>query len=104
MAFLVGQRTQEIGVRMALGATPRDITQMVLSRAARWTAAGLAGGLIGSLFATRILRSMLFDVPERDPWTYGMVLPLLLLIALTAAWIPSRRAARVHPMTALRHE
>ncbi|MGA2599735.1 MAG: ABC transporter permease [Bryobacteraceae bacterium] len=104
MAFLVGQRTQEIGVRMALGATPRDITQMVLSRAARWTVAGLAGGLIGSLFATRILRSMLFDVPERDPWTYGMVLPLLLLIALTAAWIPSRRAARVHPMTALRHE
>jgi ABC-type lipoprotein release transport system permease subunit len=47
---------------------------------------------------------MLFDVPERDPWTYGMVLPLLLPIALTAAWIPSRRAARVHPMTALRHE
>ncbi len=104
MAFLVGQRTQEIGVRMALGATPRDITQMVLSRAARWTVAGLVCGLIGSLFATRILRSMLFDVPERDPWTYGMVLPLLLLIALAAAWIPSRRAARVHPMTALRHE
>ena len=104
MAFLVGQRTQEIGVRMALGATPRDITQMVLSRAARWTVAGLVCGLVGSLFATRILRSMLFDVPERDPWTYGIVLPLLLLIALAAAWIPSRRAARVHPMTALRHE
>lgn len=104
MAFLVGQRTQEIGVRMALGATPRDITQMVLSRAARWTVAGLACGLVGSLFATRILRTMLFDVPERDPWTYGVVLPLLLFIALAAAWIPSRRAARVHPMTALRHE
>jgi putative ABC transport system permease protein len=104
MAFLVGQRTPEIGVRMALGATPGAIAKLVLSRAARWTLAGAALGLIGSLFTTRLLRTLLFEVPERDPWTYGAVLPLLLVVALAAAWIPSRRAARVHPMTALRHE
>ena len=89
---------------MALGATPGAITKLVLSRAALWTSAGLLVGLVGSLFATRVLRSMLFDVPERDPFTYATVVPLLLLVALAAAWIPSRRAARVHPMTALRYE
>jgi putative ABC transport system permease protein len=104
MAFLVGQRTQEIGVRMALGATPRVITRLILSHAAVWTLGGAVVGLIGSLFATRAVRSLLFEVPEHDPWTLGMVLPGLLLAALTAAWIPSVRAARVDPMTALRHE
>jgi putative ABC transport system permease protein len=104
MAFLVGQRTQEIGVRMALGATPGAITKLVLSRAAAWTLAGALAGLVGSLFATRAIQSMLFEVPARDPWTFFVVLPMLLLIALGAAWIPTLRAARVDPMTALRHE
>jgi putative ABC transport system permease protein len=104
MAFLVGQRTQEIGVRMALGATPGSIARLVLSRAMRWTLAGMALGLTGSWFAAGILRSMLFEVPDRDPWTLGISLPVLLAIALAAAWIPSRRAARVDPVTALRHE
>jgi ABC-type antimicrobial peptide transport system permease subunit len=104
MAFLVGQRTQEIGVRMALGATPVAISKMVLSRAAAWTLAGVALGLAGSFFAVRAIQSMLFDVPAHDPWTFGVAAPLLLLIALGAAWIPSLRAARVDPMTALRHD
>ena len=104
MSFLVGQRTQEIGVRMALGATPRAITKLILSHAAVWTLGGALAGLIGSLFAFRAVRSLLFEVPERDPWTLAVVLPGLLLVALAAAWIPSRRAARVDPMTALRHE
>jgi len=104
MAFLVGQRTQEIGVRMALGATPGVITKLVLSRAAGWTLAGMLVGLVGSLFATRAIQSMLFDVSARDPWTFMVVLPVLLLIALSAASIPMLRAARVDPMTALRHE
>lgn len=93
MAFLVGQRTQEIGVRLALGATPGEIIKLILSRAARWTVAGVAAGLIGSLFATRVLRNLLFEVPERDPWTYSAVVTLLFVVALVAAWIPSRRAA-----------
>ncbi len=104
MAFLVGQRTQEIGVRMALGATPGAITKLVLSRAAAWTLAGVLVGLVGALFATRAIQSLLFEVPARDPWTFFVVLPMLLLIALGAAWIPTLRAARVDPMTALRHE
>jgi putative ABC transport system permease protein len=104
MAFLVGQRTREIGVRMALGATPRGIANLVLSRAVVWTLAGAAAGFVSSLFATRLLRTLLFQIPERDPWTFGMVLPGILAIALLAAWLPSRRAARVAPMTALRHE
>jgi putative ABC transport system permease protein len=104
MAFLVGQRTQEIGVRMALGATPGAIAKLVLSRAAAWTLAGVLLGLAGALFATRAIQTMLFEVPARDPWTFVVVLPALLFIALGAAWIPSMRAARVDPMTALRHE
>jgi predicted permease len=104
MAFLVGQRTQEIGVRMALGATPGAITKLVLSRAAAWTLAGALAGLAGALFATRAIQSMLFEVPARDPWTFLVVLPVLLLIALGAAWIPTLRASHVDPMTALRHE
>jgi putative ABC transport system permease protein len=104
MAFLVGQRTAEIGVRMALGATPGAIVKLVLSRAAAWTLSGALAGLVGSLFATRAIQSLLFDVPARDPWTFAVVLPVLLLIALGAASIPTLRAARVDPMTALRHE
>ena len=104
MAFLVGQRTQEIGVRMALGATPRLITKLVLSHAAAWAGGGAVAGLIGSWFAVRAVRSLLFEVPARDPWTLTMVLAGLFVVALAAAWIPSVRAARVDPMTALRHE
>lgn len=104
MAFLVGQRTQEIGVRMALGATPGAITKLVLARAAAWTLAGVLLGLAGALFAARALQALLFQVPARDPWTLAVVVPALWLIALAAAWIPSLRAARVDPMTALRHE
>jgi putative ABC transport system permease protein len=104
MAFLVGQRTQEIGVRMALGATPGAIAKLVLSRAAAWTLCGMLVGLAGALFATRAIQSLLFDVQARDPWTLIVVLPALLLIALGAASIPTLRAARVDPMTALRHE
>jgi predicted permease len=104
MAFLVGQRTPEIGVRMALGATPGAITRLVLSRAAAWTLAGALSGLAGALFATRAIQSMLFEVPARDPWTFLVVLPVLLVIALGAAWVPTVRASRVDPMTALRHE
>ncbi|HLK19344.1 MAG TPA: ABC transporter permease, partial [Bryobacteraceae bacterium] len=104
MAFLVGQRTPEIGVRMALGATPIAIVQLVLSRAMRWTLAGVLIGLVGSLFATRMIEGMLFDVPARDPWTFAVVVAALLLVAISAAAIPTLRASRIDPMLALRHD
>ncbi|HYL34521.1 MAG TPA: ABC transporter permease [Bryobacteraceae bacterium] len=104
MAFLVGQRTPEIGIRMALGATPAAVARWILSRAALWTLAGALAGLAGSLFATSALRTLLFQVPQHDPWTLALAFPALLLIALAAAWIPSRKAARTDPSVALRHE
>jgi putative ABC transport system permease protein len=104
LGFLVTLRTQEIGVRMALGATPAGITMLLLGQAAVWALAGAGLGLSGSLFAMRVLRSLLFEVPERDPWALIAAPVLLLLVALIAAWIPSRRAARVDPMQALRQE
>ena len=104
IAFLVAQRTQEIGVRMALGATPGAIARMVLGDAARWTVAGGIAGVAGSLLAARWLESLLFHVGARDPWTLAGMLALLSAVAMAAAWVPSRRAARLDPMAALRHE
>jgi len=104
MSFLVIQRIPEIGVRMALGASPREIIRLVLAHAMRWIMAGLLLGLAGSQFATRLLESMLFQVPKTDPVTLGAALALLLLVALLAAYIPARRASRVDPMVALRYE
>ncbi|MBZ5593866.1 MAG: ABC transporter permease [Acidobacteriia bacterium] len=104
ISFLVAQRTQEIGVRMALGATPGAITRLVLVHAARWTAAGAVLGAVGALFAARLLQAMLYQVSEEDPATMVAVVALLSGVALLAAWIPSRRAAHVDPVQALRQE
>ncbi len=91
-------------MRMALGATPASITGLVLRHAARSTAAGAAVGVAGSFFALRLLSTMLFRVPARDPWTVAAVLLVLAAVAMLAAWVPSRRAARVNPVEALRQE
>ena len=104
ISFLVAQRTQEIGVRMAWGATPSAISRLGLRQAAWWTTAGALLGVIGSLFAVHLLGSMLFHVPAKDPWTLDAAVAMLFAVALTAAWIPSDRAARVDPMHALRQE
>jgi ABC-type antimicrobial peptide transport system permease subunit len=104
VSFLVAQRTQEIGVRMALGATPGAIARQVLEQAARWTAAGAVLGVLGSLVTLRLLQAMLFQVSWKDPWTLAAALVVLLGVALVAAWIPSLRAARVDPVQALRRE
>jgi len=104
ISFLVTQRTQEIGVRMALGATSGNILSLVVGHSIRWTAAGILIGLLGSLAATRWLRSLLYQVPERDPWTFAMTVVVLLVVALLAAWFPSRRALGVDPLTALKQE
>jgi putative ABC transport system permease protein len=104
VSFLVAQRTQEIGLRMALGATPGAVARLVLGHAARWTLAGAALGIIGSLLAARLLESMLFHVSTREPWILAASVAVLWAIAMLAAWGPARRAARVDPMRALRRE
>jgi predicted permease len=104
LSYLVGQRTQEIGVRMALGARRLDVLRMVLRDGARMTLAGAAIGVAGALGLTRFMASMLFGVKPADPLTFGAVAVLLCGIALFACYVPARRAMRVDPMTALRHE
>ena len=96
IAFLVGQRTREVGVRMALGATPAAVTRMFLLHAAGWTLAGILAGLAGSLAVTRLLATMLFNVDAHDPRGMAAAPAVLLAVALSAAWLPRppRRAHR----------
>ncbi|HEU4874916.1 MAG TPA: ABC transporter permease, partial [Pyrinomonadaceae bacterium] len=104
LAYSVAQRTQEIGVRIALGATPGGILKMVLGQGLLTVAIGLLVGLAGSLLLTRTMRSMLFEISPNDPLTIVGIALLLLLIAMLASYIPARRATRVDPMVALRYE
>ena len=104
VGFLVTQRTQEIGVRMALGASPPAILKMVMMGVARWTVAGAMIGVLGSWYAVRLLQSLLFQVSVRDPWPLGVALALLFAAGFAAALLPARRAMRVDPIQALRYE
>ena len=104
ISYSVAQRTREIGVRMALGATAREILAMVLKQGALTGAIGISAGILGSLVLTRWLQSQLFEVSPTDPVTFLGVALLLILVSLAACWIPGRRATRVDPMVALRYE
>ncbi|HWB30525.1 MAG TPA: ABC transporter permease [Vicinamibacterales bacterium] len=104
MAYAVTQRRREIGVRMALGATRRDVLRLVLTRALRIVAAGLVVGLAGAVLVTRVLQSFLFGVTPTDPIAFTIVTLLLLAVGLLAAWLPARRATRIDPSAALRAE
>jgi predicted permease len=104
LSYLVGQRTQEIGIRMALGARRLDVLGMVLQDGARMTLAGTAIGIVAALGLTQLMASMLFGVRPRDPVTFGLVAVVLCGIALFACYLPARRAAKVDPMVALRYE
>jgi putative ABC transport system permease protein len=104
IGFLVLERTREIGVRLALGATPQSILKMVLSSVARCTIGGALLGLLGAWFCTRLLESLLFEVRAHDPVVFALAIFALVAVALCAAWIPARRAMRVDPMIALRYE
>jgi len=104
IAYLVTQRTHEIGVRMALGARSRDVLGMVLGHGLRLVAIGVVLGLVGALALTRFLAAQLYGVRPTDPLTFVTVTALLALVALAATWLPARRAARVDPMIALRNE
>ena len=102
--FLVEQRTREIGVRMALGATPQNILKMVLASVSRWTVVGLGLGLFGLWACARLLQSLLYGVRPYNPLILGLAILLLMGVVFLGAWIPARRAMRVDPMVALRYE
>jgi putative ABC transport system permease protein len=101
IAFFVSQRTHEIGVRVALGATTRNVVRLVVQQAVILAVIGVALGSVLAFWATRVLGELLFQVNARDPLAYGSAAAVLLLVALAAAWIPARRAARVDPVRAL---
>jgi putative ABC transport system permease protein len=104
MSYTVGQRTQEIGIRMALGAQPVNMLGFVLGRGVRLGLAGIAVGVLGALGLTRFLSSLLFGVGSADPLTFTAVALILLAVAVAACYVPARRAMRVDPMVALRYE
>jgi predicted permease len=104
MSFLINQRTQEIGLRMALGANAAQVMNMVFSQGVRMALVGLVVGLAGAAAATRLLRSMLFEVKPFDPLTYASVAALVVAVTLASCFLPARRASRIDPMLALRRE
>jgi putative ABC transport system permease protein len=104
LSYLVTQRTREIGLRMALGAQPRDVLRVIVGHGLRLVLAGLCIGVAGALVVTRWMSSVLFDVKPTDPLTFTAVAVVLALVALLACYIPAHRAMRVDPMQALRYE
>jgi ABC-type antimicrobial peptide transport system permease subunit len=104
MAYTFSRRTNEIGIRIAMGAQRMDILKIAFAEGALLVAFGVLVGLLGSFALTRFLQSMLFDVKATDPVTYAALAALLAAVALFACFIPARRATRVDPLIALRHE
>jgi putative ABC transport system permease protein len=104
LSTTVAQRTSEIGIRMALGARSGDVVRMVVRQGMLLTLAGLAIGLVAALVSSPVLRSLLFGVNAADPWTFAFVAVFLGSVALFASYVPARRASRIEPLIALRHE
>ncbi len=104
MAYVVTLRTHEIGIRMALGAQQSSILRLVMRDAATVLLVGIAAGLLGSVWITRLVRQFLFGLTPNDPWTIALAIAAMVAVALLATWIPARRAMKVDPMVALRYE
>jgi ABC-type antimicrobial peptide transport system permease subunit len=101
---MAGQRTREIGIRVALGAQRSSVLRLVLGHGIRLAATGAAAGVLGALALTRLVKSQLYDIKPADPATLAGAAALMLLVALAACYFPARRATRVDPLIALRHE
>jgi putative ABC transport system permease protein len=104
MSYSVSQRSREIGIRMSLGAQPRNVLGIVIAQGLRLVGIGVALGIVSAVALTRLMSSLLFDVSALDPVTFVGVTLLLTSVSLAACYIPARRAMRVDPMIALRYE
>jgi len=104
ISYFVTQRTQEFGIRMALGATTRDVLKLVLRQAAMLTVGGIVGGVLVSLAVNRLLASLLLGVKAADPLAGSIAVMILALVAFSASYLPARRATKVDPIVALRYE
>jgi ABC-type antimicrobial peptide transport system permease subunit len=104
LLYMVSLERRSLGIRLALGATPRSLERGVLANGVRLAAIGVVIGTIGALFASRLIESRLYGVEARDARTLGMAVSVLLLTALVSSWIPARRAAVINPIESLRSE